>query len=147
MSDKVNTQHAQYNKWIDLWAKTRDCVEGQDKIKSKGTTYLPDFFQGAVNTEGVSKYDKYKQRSQYDNFTGRTLQIGLGQLFRKAPIVTEADEIYLNNIDLSGSNFDYFSRSLAEEIMQVNRVGVLVDYSVDSRRPFLTEYKAESIIN
>ena len=34
-----------------------------------------------------------------------------------------------------------------DEIFSVNRVGVLIDYSVESSRPYAVIYKAENIIN
>ena len=116
-------------------------------IKSKKQKYLPQL-------QGQSKdgYNAYLDRANYINFTNRILQIAIGQLFRKAPIISfEEDEEYIKylnkNIDLSGTNFINFSKEIFREVMIVNRVGVLVDYSSKSERPYLTMYKTENIIN
>ena len=138
----VDHKHENYNKYFPKWEKVRDVVGGQEQIKGKTTQYLP-----MLSGQHQDDYDKYLSRAQFVNFTGRTLNTSLGQLFRKNPLIDGIDEVLLDNIDLGGMDFLYFSKGIARELLMTNRVGVLVDYSDEAGRPFLVEYKAENIIN
>ena len=139
---KVDTIHEQYNEWEKIWQRIKDCVRGQDAIKKKKEVYLP-----RLNGQDYDLYERYLQRAQFTNFTGRTLNISLGQIFRKKPLVEDVDEEILNNIDLSGQTFYYFSRSVLSEMMQTNRCGILVDWSDSLARPYLIKYDTCEIIN
>jgi hypothetical protein len=138
----VDSRHNEYTQWESIWRKTRDGIAGQEKIKDMGTEYLP-------RHDGQSEYsyNAYKYRAQYINYSGRTLNIFIGQIFRKNPQGIDNFKDYADNIDLSGSSFNYFSRDIAREVMTVNRAGVLVNYSDSQQRPYLTKYLAENIIN
>lgn len=140
----VNTRHNQYGKYCSMWGKVRDAIEGQEAVKRKRETYLP-----RLGGQTPDNYDGYLSRAQFYDISERTLNLALGQMFRKTPVhdIPEALEDVLNDIDLSGQSFVYFSKALASEIMQTNRVGVLVDWSDDERRPYMVMYRAESIIN
>ena len=138
----VDSKHNEYSKWFEIWSKTRDGVSGQERIKEMGTAYLPQH-----DGQTVSSYNAYRNRAQYINYSGRTLNVFIGQLFRKNPQGIDPLKNYIDNIDLSGSSFNYFSRKIAREMMTTNRVGVLVNYSDSQKRPYLTMYKTEAIIN
>lgn len=138
----VNSRNIEYNKWSEIWEKTRDGIAGQEAIKDKGTAYLPKH-----DGQSDTSYSAYKRRAQYINFTGRTLNVFIGQLFRKNPQGVESIEEFSDNIDLAGSSFYYFSRDMAREVMTTNRAAVLINYSDAQKRPYLTLYPAEAIIN
>lgn len=138
----VNSKNPEYNKWSRIWDKTRDGISGQEAVKDKGSTYLPKH-----DGQSDASYNAYKTRAQYINFVGRTLNVFIGQLFRKNPMGLDALKDYTDNINLSGSSFYYFSRDIARETMSTNRVAVLVNYSEFQKRPYLTMYQSESIIN
>lgn len=137
-----DTRHSEYNNWLGVWGRIRDGLAGQDAIKAKSTIYLPK-----LNGQEQASYDAYLKRARYINFPKRVLNIALGQLFRKNPVIEGIDEEYLDNINLAGRDFNYFSRMIAREVMVTNRIGILVDYSECQKRPYLTAYKAENIIN
>lgn len=139
----VDTQHSEYTNNKTIWQKVRDACDGQEAVKSAGEDYLPQ-----LNGQDDKAYDAYRLRAQYINFTGRTLDISLGQLFRKPPTgLDEIDAEIIDNINLSGQSFFYFSRNIASEVFKTNRAGVLVDWSDDLSRPYLTMYRAEEVIN
>lgn len=137
----INTRHTEYANWFLIWEKTRDGVSGQEAVHARRTKYLP---QLGGQTDEV--YRSYLQRAQYVNFSARTVNAALGQLFRKDPVCSLPDE-YKENIDLAGSSFYHYTRDIAKECMLVNRVGILLDYSDILNRPYLTDFKAENIIN
>jgi hypothetical protein len=83
-------------------------------------------------------------------------------MFRKPPVVDIAESIkpLLDDVTMSGINFETFAVQIAMETLSVGRVGILVDYPTASTegmtaaeaallnlRPTMQQYKAESIIN
>lgn len=140
----IDTRKTDYVKWSPIWEKSRDAIAGHEHVKDKSTVYLPKL--PGQSDEG---YEGYLERAQFINFTSRTIQTALGQIFRKPPIISEEDQIkdLLENIDLSGKSITYFSRDIFNEVLSVNRAGILVDYSEEQGRPYAVEYKAENIIN
>lgn len=137
---KVNTRHRDYDKFLPRWKRVRDAIAGQDDIKEKGPSYLP-----MLNGQTPESYRAYKDRAVYTNFTKRTLQVALGQIFRKQPVVEGMEELMLDDVDLNDTSFSYFSRSVVDEILQTGRVGVWVDY--DLTGAYMRMYKTENIIN
>jgi hypothetical protein len=138
----VNTRCNEYNNTVKIWTRTRDAIAGQDAVKDKSIEYLP-----MLNGQSPEGYDGYLKRAQYVNFSSRTMSASLGQLFRKNPVIDGVDEDMINNINLAGSSFNYFFKDIAKEVMAVNRIGILLDYSEEQKRPYLTAYSSESIIN
>lgn len=140
----VDYKRPEYIEYNEMWTKCRDVLEGgTESIKGKGTTYLPQL-PGQNDVE----YLAYKTRAQFVNYSSRTLQASIGQLFRKNVLYNEFDyPEWMEDIDLSGTPIDYFNRMIASEVFTTNRIGVLVDYSEIAKRPYLTAFKAETIIN
>lgn len=138
----VDIQHNEYIKWVDIWQRNKDCIDGQDAIKQNSTKYL-----SKLNGQDEISYQKYLQKAQYINFSGRTVNISLGQIFRKNPVIENVDDDIYNNIDLSGRSLGYFSRDIIQELMTTNRCGVLIDWSDEQSRPYLLQYSAFDIIN
>ena len=98
----VQTTHPLYGKRKRQWQTVRDCVEGEDAIKSKNETYLPR----ALGLD-QRQYDAYKQRARWVNYTGRTLDGLHGLIFRRDPVIQASDEFkssgILNDIDRRGT--------------------------------------------
>ena len=140
----VDYKRPDYINQTDLWTKCRDVLEGgTEEIKAKGTIYLPQ-----LPGQNDSEYSAYKKRAQFVNFSNRTLQASIGQLFRKNVLYNDFDyPEWSEDIDLAGTTLDYYNRMIATEVFTTNRIGVLVDYSERAKRPYLTAYKAETIIN
>lgn len=133
---------SEYDEWYPIWERIEDAIKGQDAIKKKSENYLPKL--GGQSQDG---YNAYLKRAQYQNLSGRTLQVALGQLFRKPPIVTGLSDELVRNIDLAGCHLNYLSRTIARHVISYNRIGCLIDYSDEQGRPFLKTFKAEHIIN
>ena len=152
----VVTQCSEYVANVEIWKKCRDVVAGEKNVKKSGEKYLP-------KAEGMSTSDymAYKQRAEFFNATGRTLDGLHGMMFRINPFI-ECDkgfEQYLENVDKKNSSFVQFLSDCAYSILQVGFGGVLVDAPQGADRlsvreaedkkeyPYLAYYKAEDIIN
>lgn len=173
MSVAVDTYHPEYLSYMTTWKKCRDATIGQKAIKAAGEKYL-----AKMNGQHPDEYENYKERAQWYGATGRTVESYLGMVFRKAPhLVIKSEDTgidpeletldkdkYYNFIGSNGKSFTSFSRDIIKEVIQVNRVGVLIDYpKVESLellkgmskydverlnyKPLLSMYKTEAIIN
>lgn len=136
----VDTKNSEYKYYLPQWTIIRDAVES--KIKSHTQKYLPK-----LSGQSGDQYNGYLSRAQYVNYSSRVINIALGHLFRKKPVVENVNDDILNNIDLAGNSFSSFSRQIANELLQVGRIGVLVNYSNTMQRPYLKSFVTESIIN
>jgi len=137
----INAQHEKYTKWIGVWDKIKDAIAGQDNVKSKGEKYLPK-----LPGQDDNAYRAYLHRSQYNNLCGRTMQVAIGQLFRKEPITVGIDD-FIENINLEGSHFNHFSKEVFGDVLKYNRSCILVDYSDEGQRVYLKRFEAKSVIN
>lgn len=136
----ITTIHNEYSSTSDLWQRVRDCVAGEDCIRQHGRKYLPSLIR-------VEKdYLNYLGRAIYINYTGRILNLSLGQMFRNAPQHNLPDYL-ADDIDLRGTNITNWSRFVASELMQTNRLGLWIDYSDTLGRPYISTYRAEEILN
>jgi hypothetical protein len=156
-----DTQHAQYAEYAATWQTCRDCVTGQRAIHKGGERYLPK-----LSGQEPAEYEAYKKRALFFNATGRTKDGLVGLVFRKYPTIQlpAALEAYEEDINMEGLSLVGFAQSVVEEVLEVGRAGVLVEYpAMPSNeagaaitieqgrtlglRPYLTQYKAEAILN
>lgn len=152
----VETLHPEYMKRAFQWRKIRDCVEGNDAVKGGSEKYLP-------RMTGMSdkRYEAYKRRAVFVNYVEQTLMGTHGMIFRRRPIVEYPPELkdIMENVDRCGNNLFQFLSDSVLDTMQTCFGGYLVDvpavgenltvYEAEKLkvRPYITYYKAESIIN
>jgi hypothetical protein len=154
MIDNTNTQ---YDKYLPIWQKCYDAVEGQEAVHSAGAKYLPE-----LSGQEPTEYKKYLLRATFYNATGRTLDAMTGLIFRKPPVVEypASLESVIKDVDMAGTPMMTFCELVVDELCKVSRVGVLVDYPSNPTtglsagqvqalglRPYATIYKAKSILD
>lgn len=155
---KVDTQHPSLSTYLPKWKRCRDCSDGQDAVHAAGTAYLPK-----LKDQEQDDYDAYRLRAGFYNATWRTIGGLLGMMFRKPPQmdIPAAVEGYLPDIDMAGTSLETMARRVALEVLEVGRVGIMVDHpavegvtpitvkAAQDRglRPLITTYRAESITN
>lgn len=152
----VTNKHDLYNKRSSQWTLIRDCLEGEEQIKSKGERYLP-------KTKGQSnkRYEAFKLRAEWDNYTKRVL-VGLhGLIFRKKPTVSYPDKLkpFIDNIDLKGNSVYKFASNVVKDSLPLSFGGLLVDYPLTGGvqtkaeaeekgiRSYVKYYAPEDVIN
>lgn len=152
----VSTEHPLYNKRAKQWQLIRDCIEGEDAIKAKGEDYLP-------KTKGMSdhRYEAFKLRAEWVNFTRRTLTGLHGLVFRKKPVFNYPPELedVIKNCDRKGTTLYKFCSKTFKDSYPVSFGGLLVDMpkvkenlsrkQADEKHihPYMKYYSAENIIN
>ncbi len=153
---KVNITHRNYDEYQDRWIRCRDTFEGTDAVKDKGTTYLPKLGSHELDGNNV-EYEKYVLRALYFNAMGRTVEGLSGFIFQKPPIVEvpKVVEKDLNDITMTGIDFDTFALNAGRELLMTGRYGILVDMladdpdhpTEDAKRAYWSGYEAENILN
>lgn len=155
---KVDSTHEEYDERAPAWKRCRDVSDGQEAVHKRGTEYLPK-----LTDQSDQDYLAYKTRASFYNATWRTLGGLLGMMFRKEPTIELPAGVnsYLPDIDMAGMTLETFARNVALEVLEVGRVGILVDHpprpqvgpislaasNAIGLRPKLTIYKAETITN
>lgn len=154
----VDTQHAEYKRFIDDWQMIKDCCEGQTAVKSKKTKYLPVMADSHPNDD---RYMAYIKRANFVNFTGRTKEGLTGAIFREAPNVSLPSELeyLIDNADGAGESLISLAKDVTGEVVGRGRHILLVDYpplpdnltqeQVELLQPVATinRYDCESFIN
>lgn len=152
----VNSTHKDYDKMLPIWEKCEHASEGQDAVHAAGTVYLPK-----LSDQTDHDYKAYKQRATFFNATGRTVDGLVGMVTRKEPVLDAQDSFatYLDDVDLQGTDINEFVEYVLREVIETNRLGILVEYpqgvqnatlaQLDALniRPYLTTYDADDIIN
>lgn len=173
----VSSQHVEYVKMVPAWEKCRDAIEGGVRIKDKGESYLPKL--NAKQTD--ADYQDYRNRAYWYGATGKTVGTFLSMIFRRAPSLEffqiegssdVADDTkdqlhdFFGSVTSDGRSFEEVVREVVEEVLDVNRVGILEDYppqAFDSeglpillsaleaeqlgQRSFTALYETEDIVN
>jgi hypothetical protein len=140
----VNSQHPAYKHRIGQWKRCRDVSEGSDAVKEAGEDYL-----ARPKGQERSEYEAYKSRAMFYDALGRTIEGLVGSVARKEPKL-EAPEIlsYIED-DITGTGVGLleFVKTIITELLTTDRIGMMVDLDKATKRPFLTIYRAEQIIN
>jgi len=154
---KPQTQHHSYAGRMAMVKKCRDATEGEDAVHKAGDEYLP-----RLKDQTNDDYKAYVTRTPFFNATARTINGLVGMIFRKSPVieVSASIESYLEDITLTNTPFNEFAEHCANEYLEVGGLGLLVEYpqvteqaitraqqEAQNLRPYVTEYKVESIIN
>lgn len=153
----ANTTHPDYDARKGQWARCRAAVAGQDAVHDGKQAYLP-----RLSEQTDAEYDAYRTRTPWYGATGRTLDGLVGMIFRSAPRfeAPAALKVFAEDITLGGVTLDGIARDVTEEVLQMGRIGLLVEYpqvaeqpnnlaaaSAMNLRPYVTVYKTEHIVN
>lgn len=137
--------HPEYRQRFAQWTKIRDCIEGEDAVKSRMETYLPR--RARQNDES---YKADLARASFFNATGRTQQSLLSSIFRRPGVVRLPTAMSTESVTRDGMSVKKVSRWLAEQVIAVTRAGAFVDLPAEESQvpqPHLCLYHAEHILS
>lgn len=141
----VTETSAGYERRIRQWRKVRDAIEGEERIKDRGTLYLPKP-RGMHRTD----YANYVERGNFYGVADRTLRGLTGLVFRVDPVLELPDKLepLRGSMTSEGFTANQVLREGVREILSLGRYGVLVDMAAAPSAtglPYLATYKAEDI--
>jgi hypothetical protein len=154
----VNNPCKAHNRNKKRWDYVRDCIEGEDQVKSRRETYLP-----RLSGQSDEAYTAYLKKANFFGATGRAADGLHGDVFAKPPVhVGNPPEEFIKmteDVDLMGTSLDQFASDIIWDDMQTNWGGILVDYSRNADAvsraqaeqagysAYLKWYPAETLIN
>lgn len=146
-TNAVSTEHDDYIKFKDAWAKVRDCMDGEDTIKKKTTTYLPR--PSGMTGDYADAYDSYIERAHFPLITAYALQGALGIVITKLPEfnVPKELEYIIKTATKDGRSLRQLFLDMIIEAFQTGRVPLLVDVVANKNEFRFVQYKAEDFIN
>lgn len=134
-----------YRKRIRQWKRIRDTLEGEERIKERGTLYLPK--PGGMKAHD---YKAYVDRGAFYGVTDRTLRGLTGLVFRVKPAIELPTQIESLSAAATNEGFTMGQalREATREVLSLGRYGILVDMppvpSINNV-PYLATYVAEQI--
>lgn len=140
----VENKHKSYNAMTEFWTRCRDVVAGEDAVKAAGTKYLPK-----LSGQTLAEYEAYKARALFYNATARTIEGLTGMVLASPPDATvpKALEPHRNDVTLSGEPFAGLVNTIVDDVLEVGRFGILLDWSDNAKRPYWVPFTAENICN
>ena len=155
----VTNKQLSYEQSLSKWRLVEDCVEGEKAVKKAGTIYLPMPNPTDKSKENTVRYDQYKTRAQFVNFTGRTKKGLIGGVFRKDPIVELPSELeyLIEDASRNGVSLNNMAKLTTGEVLETGRDCLLSDYpqseegltlsETKMNKAYIINYKAEQIFN
>lgn len=161
----VRTRHPEYQKRLKQWIIMRDVIEGSDAIKAKKTEYLPmaSSAKDRPDKYELKAYNNFLYRADFTDFTAQIKDVLHGMIENRPARMEVPNELkkkgVISNINLRGDSADQFFSDCLEDCLVTGFGGVLADIprvdkdisvkqaEIIGIRPYLTYYKAESIIN
>jgi hypothetical protein len=142
------------------WRTIRDCLSGQDAIKTATTAYLPKPNPSDQSSENSARYNQYIERAVFYNVTQRTHSGLVGQVFRRAPVLKCGNRVKMlnNDIDGAGVTLDQQAKKALGDVLAFGRCGLFADFPATDKvslldieqgyaNPTITLYSPWDIIN
>lgn len=163
----VTALHPDYTNMLSTWQKCR-AVQNAKAAKDAGTIILPKLssHKDTSNSHAEDDYKEYKDGGIFYEATAQSKNAFVGMMFRKPVNYEFSQEVdqeeVLKEATSSRDNFNIMLKKIADETIQVNRVGILEDVETataemqnmsvaDAERlgikSYSVLYPAESIIN
>ena len=141
------------------YEKIRDCLEGEDYVKSLREKYLPDPSPDIKDEQSIERYRNYVNRAIFLNTTGFTQRTTIGKLFTKPATLSLPPLLSAMryNVNGEGLEFDQLIERVAGEVFAFGRGGLYADFKtlsesdsiadVENVTPTLHFVKPEDITN
>lgn len=158
VANDIEQTHPQYDRKLPDWTLVADGYEGETKIKSRSTVYLPTTSgqralglgsSGAKANEGQELYNAYLLRSNYPSLVRDIANALVGIMNREPPVIELPDA--LAEIELMATSRGEPLTALIRRIqlyqLLYGRAGILADVDATRDLPYLIDYPAARIIN
>lgn len=144
----VNYTHPLYEQTIPFWAKMRDCIQGEDIVKERGTKYLP--VPPGLNVDSKSaEYRNYKMRARFPETVSPAIEGMAGLMGRKLndPVLPKALQYLYEEATSDGLSLRELEDKIRHEVCSTGRYVLFVDVPTDGGQPYVATYPAEAFIN
>lgn len=117
-------------KKLPQYTLIRDCLGGEDQIKSRGTTYLPMPNPEDTSEDNTKRYDAYKQRASFFGTAEKTLSDLTGQIFMREPEfkVPTLLQSVVDDATGTGVPLKQAAQEASGYALAYGRLGLYIDY-------------------
>ncbi len=166
----IEATHPEYDAMACEWGMIRDAYAGEQCVKKKYDKYLPPTTGmdptwspakgggygsclGTMKPEGLARYLTYVERAEFPDSMTEMVDTAMGLLWNKDATIELPKRLkYIEEYaTASGETLQEFMMRITIEQLQVQRVGIMIDMPIGSKRglprPYLCLYSAESITN
>lgn len=144
---------------LSQWELVRDCLAGAKTVKARGETYLPMPNALDKSNENKTRYEQYKTRAQFVNFTARSARGFVGLVRQREPIIDlpEKLEYLIESATNTGVGLNQCADDTVRAGLITGRRGLLANYPEQPEnlsqaetnklngRGFIGTYEAEDI--
>ena len=145
---KVDNEHPLYTEARPFWQKMRDCIGGEDVIKTKDTAYLP-VPPGLQADNKSPEYQNYKTRARFPEMVAPAVEGMVGLMGRKLnePELPPAMKYLYDEATPDGLSLLELESRIRHEVCSMGRFCLFVDVPEEGGNPYIATYPAESVIN
>jgi hypothetical protein len=115
-------------------------------VKAAAEKYLP-----RLDAQTDEDYRAYKARASFFGATARTLAEYLDVIFRRSPVIAQGEgnplAAFLSDCDLWGMELVRYARHVVSQVLSLGRAESLVLWDTKVKRPVVSAWHAEEIIN
>ena len=145
--------HTEYTATAPQWRKVRDCIQGEDRIKSERQMYLPMLTSQRESGDiyAMESYNNYLLRASFYGAASRTQSGLVGAVMRRPASIEGVPDAQLQELQNdAGPNYEGLDAIVMQQlrdIVSVGRYGLLVERGDDATQPpYLCMFKAEDIV-
>lgn len=139
---KKKENHTDYNKYLPYWKQVRVFIEGLKDVQD----YLDNVSLG-TDDRSIRRNKAYKERAKYTNFPSRTKNALSGAVFRKDPEIDIPSPHIKYDSNGAGLSLTQLAKGVVDNVIEVGRHGLFVDFDNDLKRSKILTYTAENIID
>ena len=135
MISTLEIPHPDLEQVLTKYNIIRDCIEGEITVKDKRDEYLPVPADSHVNDE---RYTSYIGRANFTEYTQKTLDSLLGNVFIRKPLITLPEQMkgLELNVNGQGLTLTQLAKELMTYVMAYGRAAIQVQYNPEaSGRP------------
>lgn len=123
-------RHPDYARGLRKWTQVRDCIEGQEQVKSRREKYLPLIQPEDNSLANMTRNTQYRERAIFVNVCERTQRGLVGDVFSVDPQVVMPDQLKIlkTNVDGGGMGLDELAAEALNETVALGRGGLFTDY-------------------
>ncbi len=130
------------------WRKYRDFCKGAEAVKAAGNKYLPYLDPTDKSTRNRKRNEDYLSRAVFYAIAGNTKIGMLGMAYRKDPTFNGPEKLkyLLDNADGAGTSIYQQSQMVVENVLEVARDGLYVDYAEASDEAIILRYPNTALL-
>lgn len=139
---EIKKNNPEYDLFLPYWKQIRTFARGIKDVQN----YLQNVTSSS-EPQALQRNLMYKERAKYTNFPSRTRNALSGSVFRKDATyeIPTSLEYLIENANGCGLSLNHLAKSLVNNVLEIGRHCLFVDYDEDDSMPYIVEYNAESV--